>query len=597
MTFRTRTAPKPTRRRTRRSDTRRSVYITLSFSLAIAAALSLMGGVFVASYYHDHGAPVAAVSGEGISKDAVKDRTAVDLARFSRQIADYQTMRNQGKITTDEYTALQTSVTTSEGTVASDALTELINETELRQYASKNNITVTDQQVDAQIKVDSTIPEMRHVKIISVPVQPTPPAAGPSQADSDKAQSAAQGYLKEIQGGKKWADVDTEADVAGLSSNSGGGDLGLTTKDALSIDPDLADAIFNLSKPGDITPVLKGSDGSYRFATVTTIAPAWVDNDWQSSIVASANGDAYRSSVRNAAIKKAVRAQVEAKYVTGKTEQSNVREIVVSSGYGQAGSGDEVKLRIMVFAPSHDEANASKVAATDPAWADALKRANDAVTAVRADSSKFATMANDKTTNDDTNFSTSGGEIPWIPGDIFNAQTTSGQTGLGMLSVAKAVYTAGVADGTVLDPIQEASYGYVVVQFQGRRPAPAQRIANALFAINGGTAFADEAKSVSESADASGGGNLGWVSPYMLTSNQEKTINQTPVGRVSNIVQNTSYFLYQVVDRQTRVADPDQQAKLLKVVFPNWLDQLQANALVWKDAAAVSALASASPAQ
>jgi hypothetical protein len=59
----------------------------------------------------------------------------------------------------------------------------------------------------------------------------------------------------------------------------------------------------------------------------------------------------------------------------------------------------------------------------------------------------------------------------------------------------------------------------------------------------------------------------------------------------------TSYFLYEVEDRQTRVADADQQAKLLKVVFPNWLDELQANALVWKDAAAVSALASPSPAQ
>jgi parvulin-like peptidyl-prolyl isomerase len=596
MTFRTRTAPKPTRRRTRRSDTRRSVYITLSFSLAIAAALSLMGGVFVASYYQDHGVPIAAVSGEGISKDAVKDRTAVDLARFQRQLADYQMMRNQGRITTDEYSALETSVTTNEGTVGSDALTELINEAELRQYASKNNITVTDQQVDAQAKVDSTFHELRHVKIISVPVEPTPPAAGPSQADSDKAQSTAQGYLKEIQGGKKWDDVDTEADTAGLSSSSGGGDLGLITKDALSIDPDLADAIFNLSKSGDITPILKGSDGSYRFATVTTIAPTWVDNDWQSSVVASSNGDAYRSSVRNAAIKAAVRAQVEANYVTGKTEQTNVREIVVSSGLGQAG-GDEVKLRMMVFAPSHDEANASKVAATDAAWGDALTRAKTAVTALRADPSKFATMANDKTINDDTNFSTTGGDIPWIPTDIFNAQTASGQTGLGMLSVEKAVYTPGVADGAVLDPIQEAAYGYVVVQLQGRRPAPAQRRANAVFAINGGIAFADEAKSVSESPDASEGGNLGWVSPYMLTSDQEKTINQTPVGRVSNSVMSTSYFLYEVEDRQTRVADADQQAKLLKVVFPNWLDELQANALVWKDAAAVSALASPSPAQ
>ena len=45
------------------------------------------------------------------------------------------------------------------------------------------------------------------------------------------------------------------------------------------------------------------------------------------------------------------------------------------------------------------------------------------------------------------------------------------------------------------------------------------------------------------------------------------------------------------------LADADQQAKLLKVVFPNWLDELQAGALVWEDNAAVSAAASASPGQ
>jgi parvulin-like peptidyl-prolyl isomerase len=597
MTFRTRTAPRPTRRRAHRSDTRRAVYITLSFSLAIVAALSLMGGVFVAGYYKDHGTPIAAVSGEGISKDAVKDRTAVDLARYQRQLADYQTMRNQGKISTDEYSALENKVTTAEGTVATDALTELINEAELRQYASKNNISVSDQQVDAQVKVDSTIHEMRHVKIISVPADATPPANGPTQADIDKAKSAAEGYLKEIQGGKSWDDVATEADAAGGSSNSGGGDLGLVTKDTLNIDPDITDAIFNLAKTGDITAIFKGTDGSYRFGTVTSIAPSWLDSDWQNAVVATSSGDAYRAYARNAAINKAVKAKIEAKYVTGPTSQSKVQEIVVGGGYGQVGDGDEVKLRLMVFAPSHSEANAAQVAATDPAWADALTRAKAAVATVRADPSKFETMAKDKTVNDDTNFNGSGGEIPWIPSDTFNTQTESQQTGLGMLAVQKAIFVSDLAPGTILDPIQETAYGYVVVQYQGRRPAPDQRIANALFAINGGTSFTDEVKVASDAADAPTGGDLGWVSPYMLTSQQQQNIEQTPVGRVSNIVSGNSYFLYLVVDRQTRVADADQQAKLLRVVFPSWLDELHANALVWQDAAAVSALASPSPAQ
>jgi parvulin-like peptidyl-prolyl isomerase len=597
MTFRTRTAPRPTRRRTRRSDTRRAVYITLTFSLAIVAALSLMGGVFVASYYQDHGAAIASVNAEGISKDQLNDRIALDSSRFKRQLADYQTMRNQGKITSDEYTNMESAITTSQGTVSTDALTELVNETELRQYASKNGISVTDQQVDAQIKTDGTIPEMRHVKIISVPVMATAPATSPTQADSDAALAQAQAYLKEIQGGKAWDDVFAEADAQGNSSNTSGGDKGLVTKDNLTVDPDLADAIFNLSKTGDITDILKGSDGAYRFATITNIVASWTDNDWQSVVTSTANGDAFRFQARNEAIKKAVQTSIEAKYVTGSTQQSYVNEIAVSAGLGQAGDGDEVKIKIMVFAPAHSTSNASNVPATDPAWTDALNRANAAVATLRTDPSKFATMAADTTVNDDSQSASAAGDIPWIPGDWFNAQSESGGTGLNMLSVAKAVFTTDPAPGSILDPIQEAASGYVVVLFQGRRPAPDQRIANALFTINSGTSFTDEAKAISESSDAITGGDLGWVSPYMLTSDQQAAIDQTPVGGVSNIVESSNFFLYQVVKRETRVADPDQQAKLQKVVFGSWLSELQANSLVWKDAATVAALASATAAQ
>ena len=188
MTFRTRTAPKPTRRRARRSDTRRAIYITLAFTLAIACAVSLMGGVFLAGYYTDHGAPIAAVNGEAISKDAVRDRANLNLARFERQLADYQTHAEPGQDHERRIRHPGEHVQTSEAqsTLYSNALTQLINEAEIRQYAAKNNITVTDQQVDAQIKLDSTTPEMRHVKIISVAPKTTPPASSPTSGRLDR---------------------------------------------------------------------------------------------------------------------------------------------------------------------------------------------------------------------------------------------------------------------------------------------------------------------------------------------------------------------------------------------------------------------------
>lgn len=592
MTFRTRTAPGPTRRRVRRSDSRRNVYLTLSFTLAIASALALMGGVFLASYYSDHGAAIAGVNGEAISKDALRDRVGLDEAVFARQIANYTTVRNQGKLTTDEYNTIVGDIQTkaAQSTIYTNALTELINEAELRQYAAKNNMAITDQQISAQIQTDASIPESRHVKVIAVAVKATPPASTPTQKDIDSAQAKAQGYLKEIQGGKAWDDVAKEA--SSNSSNAGGsvGDLGLTTRDNIGVEPDLADATFALKNLNEITPIIKGSDGVWRFATVTKIVPAFTDADWQTSIASASSGDLYRAMARAEATKKAVQDSIEAKYITGPTVQRHVLEIAVPAGYGQPGNGDEVKISILVFSPSHDQVNAASVASTDAAWADAKTRADAALAKLKQDPSQFATMAADTTVNDDKYWNTDGGSIPWIPSDLFNAQTSTQQTGLGLTNVQAAVFKDGLTPGTILDPILESSQGYIVVQFQGRRPAPDLRIAIDQFSLNSGADFADLAKSSSEAVDAPTGGDLGWVSPYLLTAVQQDAVFSTPVGRVTNMVTSNGYFIYKVVEEQTRTADAVMQAKLKNVVFPRWLTEFQGNQLVWQDATALAAL-------
>ena len=592
MTFRTRTAPKSTRRRTRRSDSRRSIYLTLSFTMAILAALALLGGLFVASYYTDHGAPIAGVNGEAISKDAVRSRAAMNLALYERQIADYTTVRNQGKMTTDEYNTVLSAIQAKEAasTIFTDALTQLVNEAELRQYAAKNNIAVTDSMVNDQVQTDATIAEMRHVKVIAVAVKATPPSSTPTQADIDAAQAKIDGYRSEIQGGKKWDDVAKEANSDAANAGGSVGDLGLTTKTDLGVEPDVASAIFSLQKVNDITATIKGTDGVFRMATVTEISSSYTDPDWESAIGTASNGGEYRSLARGEATQKAVQATIEAKYISGATVQRHVLEIAVPSGYGQPGNGDEVKIRILVFSPKHDQANASTVAATDASWADAKARADAAVATLKADPSKFATMASDTTVNDDKYWQPSAGEIPWIPSDLFNATTASQQTGLGLTNVQAAVFKDGLVPGTILDPIQETTQGYIVIQFQGRRPAPDLRIAAAQFAVNGGVDFATEAKAASEAVDAPTGGDLGWVSPYQLSDVQQQAIFSTPVGRVTNMVSNNGYFIYKVLAEETRTADAAQQAKLKNVVFQRWLTDFQSNALVWKDTAAVTAL-------
>src|SRR5450759_2633154 len=213
MTFRSRPEAKPTRRRARRDDTRRSIYVTLSFSLAIAAALALMGGVFVANYYSAHWAPIAAVNGEVIGKDTVRDRAAMNVSRIKRQIVDYTTLRNQGKITSAEYQTLTSTATSSQDptTIDSSALTQLQNEATLRQYAAKNNITVTDTQVNDQIQLDATLSEMRHVMVIGVQTTAAAPATVVTPTDETAAQTKIGKLLDEVKAGKNWSDVATES--------------------------------------------------------------------------------------------------------------------------------------------------------------------------------------------------------------------------------------------------------------------------------------------------------------------------------------------------------------------------------------------------
>ena len=602
MTVRTRYTPKPTRRHARRDDSRRAVLLTVTFVAAIAIALSLVAGVFVADYYYNHGAPVASVNGEAISKDAVRDRAALNTSLNKRLVQDYGVLRNQGKVTPDEYSTISATplgnqyasisttaqvISGTANTPADIALQQLALDTTLRQYASKHGISIGDQQVKDQIQADSTLPEMRHVMVIGVAPVPTALANAPTTQNQQDALAKAQGYLNEVKSGtKKWADVATEA--------SGGEtkDYGLTSKDHLALDPDLVDAIFSLAKPNDVTPILKGQNGAYRFATVTSIVAPYVDASWEKSM----SGD-YQGYARAEAVQKAVKDSIDKQYIDTATVQRHVQEIVIFPGYSQPGNGDEVKISIMVCAPNHDTSNVQNVPTTDAAWTEAKNRADAAVATLRADPSKFATMAADTTVNDDTSFKTSGGSLPWIPADIFNAQTASGQSGLGLTSVAAAVFKADLAPNTILDSIQEPSFGYVVVKFEGRRPAPDQRIADAQLALATGADFATVARQESELSDeAANGGDAGWFGHYALPKVQEDLVFSTPVGSVSQmVVSDGVWYVYKVVDEQTRLPDATMAASLRLSLFQFWLTQLQSNTNVWTDQAGMTALNPASP--
>jgi hypothetical protein len=594
MTFR----PPATKQKTRRRqlDTRRSIYTNIAFGLAILAAVALLSGVLLGNYYSEHWTPVASVNGVAITKDDVRDRANVDLAIFQRQIDNYGTLRNQAKIASDEYSTIAQTITGQEdpSTLYSTALTELKDDLAIEQYASKNGISVSDADVEAQIVKDSTIPELRHVEIIATDAVPTPPAPVPTAQQVAEAKTRLEGYLNEVKSGTKWDDVYTESTQDGAVGQVGtnSGDLGLQSRDDLSaLDPDLLDAIFALQNVNDLTPIFKGDDGIFRFATVTKIVPAYVDPGWKDAIGQAASGDAYRSKARGEALTAAVRKSVEQKYISSPTVMRHVEEVFIQPAFlGSPGEGTEYKFKLMVMAPNHDESAASSLAATDPAWAAAEQRAEDAVAKLRADPSQFATMAKDTNINDDQYFNTYGGDVPWLPSVVIYDATGQAQATLNMPALLTAL-SSSVTEPGIMAPILESSVGYLVVQFEGSRPSPEQRIADAQLLLATGTSFSTAVQDFSEAGDAFNGGDMGWIGRYSLQPALEQAVFSTPVGGISQMVSDSGgYWIFKVLAEETRTGDQLEQEKLKKSLWSLWQADLNNAANIWTDSDALTAI-------
>ena len=596
MTFRTRTTVKPTRRRARQSDTRRAVYINIAFGFCVAAAFCLLGSIFFAGYYSDHFTVIASVNGTSISKDAVRARTTVNLARYEREIQDYLQLRNEGKITATEYDTVVGGVTTNESdaTLYSDAMNQLTQEAMLAQYADQHGITVTDKQITDQIVADATIAEQRHVMVIGVAPTPTPPSSVPTPDQILAAQTQANKFHDDVLSKAQTWDEASKASNSGTVSQGTVGDLFLTTKKALNLDPDLVDAIFNLKAVNDLTPVLKGADGLYRFATVTEIVPPFVDNDWQKAIDQQASDEAYRQAVKAEVLQIALRGSIEGQYATGTSVQRHVREITVSAGYGAAGSGDEVKIEIMVFAPYDGLQDFTGLPLTDQAWIDAKARADAAVSKLKADVTQFSNLEKDSVNNNDQQWTSTGGVLPWFPLSIYQGDAAS-YAGIGMPALGAAVFADGLTPNSVVGPVAETSAGYVVAVLLGRRPEPSQRISDTQLRIASGTPFATEAQAVSEAVDSANGGDMGWVTRYSLPQDLEDAIFQTPVGGTSRVVliqgQSASfYYIFQVLAEETRTPTASEAAELRTKVFGTWLTDLTAHTNIWTDQTGLTSL-------
>jgi len=560
MTFRAKPDTKSTLKRSHRpvweAENRRTLFMTIGFGAVIVVALLILAGAAFASYYGDHFAPVASVNGAAISKDEFRGRYAAEGFRLSYAASQISAQQDAGHLDAATAKSDLSAIAKQQQSLATDTAENLIDATLQRQLAEPYGLKIDDGQVDQRLLAEATTSEQRHSFVIGIKPEVSTGATTSTDAQKAAARQKAEGVLADLKSGKiKFADyaLASSQDV----SQSQSGDIGWIQSSNTFQDAALVAALFKLEANG-LTDVIEGTDGEFRIGTVTEISPTAVDQAYQQKIKdAGVSIDAYRALVRSDLLATALQDKVVGDVLNAPSAQRHVQGIFMKASATPSGAGDEVKVRHILISPNHDPQGAQSLVATDPAWKVAENEADLIYQQIIKDPSQFAAIA--KAKSDDTGTGADGGVLPYYT--KINLDPAFGT----------AIFAPGLKPDEILLPVR-SSFGWHIIQFMDRRLQAQDRIRGIqLQAAAAGADFAALAKGYSEDDSASSGGDVGWVAKLQYDSVREAAIFKAAVGGMTDVVQTKDgFYLYKIVEEQTRLPDADQAATIKSNGFTNW---------------------------
>ena len=230
MTFRAKPVVKRGHKNAWEAQDRRNLYLNLGFGLVVVAAILILLIAAGYTYYNDHLASVGSVDGQSISKDDLRQRIDIESWRLEESNRRISTALVAGHITQTQATAAQQQIQQAQQDIASNSLERIIDGILQGKLAAQEGITVSPDDVNAQLTKEATIPESRHVYMIAVKPQLDLGAVEPTAAQKADAKAKADQALKDLQAGKSWDDVAKTVSTDTATAPQAG-DLGWLTKD------------------------------------------------------------------------------------------------------------------------------------------------------------------------------------------------------------------------------------------------------------------------------------------------------------------------------------------------------------------------------
>lgn len=548
------------------SGDRRNSLINLGFVLAIAVSVLILLGYGAWSWYDDHFGAAATVNGEVITKDDLRARLAIESFRLEYVERRIQTLMAKGRISREDGQGQIDFISQRRDQLAGIALERLVDISLMTKLAADNGISVSESDIDEQLRKEATISEQRHVYQIQIEPNVDPVTGEVGEAQKREALVRAQQALGRLARGETWEDVARTASDDALAPQAG--DLGWLSKDS-GYDEAFMEAVFavELNKP---TPVVEGEDGFYRIGRYTEQADEEVDTRYTETIVDERLTLAdYRAAVGSDVLREKLSDKVVADLSKPSVQRHVLQIFVPEPNQSQLGAEPGVKVRHILYAPKDNADGAEDLPADDPAWAKAKAEAEAAYNELKADPDKFDAKA--RAESDEPSARTTGGKQPWY----YVSSSVDPNF--------KAAITAdGLEPGELLPPVKSA-FGWHVIQFmRGSAAGEATFLEGLKARATDEASFKQLAIDTSEGSEARTGGDIGWVAKGQLSEQLEKAVFETPVGSNSNVVTVTGegFYLVRVLAEETREPTEEQLRIFEDSGFSYWYTAEKAKATI-----------------
>jgi parvulin-like peptidyl-prolyl isomerase len=538
------------------SGERRNNLINLGFFLAIGLSILILLGYAAWSWYDDHFGAAATVNGQVITKDDLRARIKVESFRLEYVESRIQTLMAMGRIDPADAQQQIQFIQQRREQVANLSLERLVDIALMTKLAGDNGVTVSEEDIDAQILEEATTSEQRHVWMIQIEPAVDPDTGEVGEAEKQAALVEAQQALGRLQRGDSWEDVARA--VSDSANAPQAGDLGWLAKES-GYDEAFMEAVFaaEINQP---TEVIEADDETFLIGRYTEQAPESVDPDFELAIAeAEIQPAEYRLAVRGDVTRTKLSEKITADLSKPGPQRHVLQIRVPEPNTSSLEIEPGVKVRWIAYAPKDSMLDAADLPPDDPAWAEAKADADAAYATLTANPDRFDALA--RSESDEASGERSGGKQPWY----YDSSSIEAEIRVAILDPSKAA-------GTILAPIKGEDAWFVIQIMRRSDVAEDDFMASLRTQAVDEATFRKLARDNSEGEGSAEEGDIGWITRGQLSDLLDTAVFETPIGSISEVVdiQGEAQYLLWILAEETRDLDEEQLDIIESTGFSTW---------------------------